>query len=149
MTDLLATAYPWLKSLHVVSVILWMGAQFLLPILLTTQRSLDPASPQSALLITMGRKLISRIMNPAMLSTFVFGTLLAAVVVDASGQLPYWLGFKLGFVFVLSAVHGKLLRQFTRASNSQPHWSALGYSVVLWLNFGLLAGTVGLVVVKP
>ena len=149
MPDLLITAYPWLKSLHVVSVILWMGAQILLPILLATQRSLSPASPQTGLLVAVGRKLISHIMNPAMLCAFVFGALLAAVVIDASDQLPRWLGFKLGFVFVLSVLHGKLLRQFSRANNGQPQWSARGYSVVLWLSFGLLAGTVVLVMVKP
>ena len=149
MPDLLVIAYPWLKVLHIICVILWMGTQFLLPILLATQRSLGPASPQTDLLVTVGRRLISHIMNPAMLATFVFGALLAAVVMDASDQLPRWLGFKLGFVFVLAALHGKLLKQFWRVSQGQPQWSSRGYSIVLWLSFGLLAGTVGLVVVKP
>ena len=149
MTDLLVIAYPWLKSMHVLSIILWMGAQLLLPILLATRRGLGPASPQTDLLLKVGHKLISHIMNPAMLSAFMFGALLATVVIDASGQLPLWLGFKLGFVFVLSALHGNLIRQFRRAIQGQPQWSSRGYSIVLWLSFGLLAGTVGLVVVKP
>ena len=34
MTDLLAIAYPWVKSLHIISVISWMAALFYLPRLL-------------------------------------------------------------------------------------------------------------------
>jgi len=149
MPDLLVIAYPWLKVLHIISVILWMGAQLLLPIMLAAHRGLDSTSPQTAVLVQIERKLINRIMNPAMLATFAFGALLAAVVIDASGQLPRWLGLKLGLVFVLAALHGKLLRQFWRAGKDQPQWSSQGYSFVLWLNFWLLAGTVGMVVAKP
>ena len=31
MSDLLALAYPWTKSLHIISVISWMAALFYLP----------------------------------------------------------------------------------------------------------------------
>ena len=31
MSDLLATAYPWVKAFHIISVISWMAALFYLP----------------------------------------------------------------------------------------------------------------------
>ena len=149
MSDLVSNAYPWLKSLHVISVILWMGAQFLLPFLLAAQRGLSLSCPQAILLTHIERKLIHRIMNPAMLGTFVFGVLLASAVVENSGHIPRWLGIKLGLVFVLAALHGKLLRQFWRASEGRVQWTATGYRFVQWLNFVLMVGIVCLVVARP
>lgn len=146
MPDILVIAYPWLKTLHIVSVILWMGAQMLLPGLLAAHRGL-PA--HAALLARVERELITRIMNPAMLAAFVFGALLASVVIDASGRLPLWLGLKFGLVFVLAALHGKLLRQSRRASEGRVLWTAGGYRFVHWFNLMLLAGVVALVVARP
>jgi putative membrane protein len=147
--DFLGAAYPWLKALHIISVIVWLGAQLLLPALLMALRGLPAASPQSVLLLGVARQLITRLMNPAMLVAFVLGALLASVVIDAGGQLPRWLGFKLGLVFILSALHGLLLRQFRAACAGRTPWSTGGYRLVQGVDVLLLAGIVGLVVIKP
>lgn len=149
MADLLIGAYPWLKALHIISVMLWLGAQMLLPSLLAVQHGLNLASSESALLLRVARQLITRLMNPAMLAAFVFGTLLASVHVVGAEQFPRWLGFKLGLVFVLSALHGKLLQQFRHASAGRAQWPAAGYRWVQGVDALLLAGIVGLVVIKP
>ena len=142
-------AYPWLKSLHVISVMLWMGAQLLLPSLLAAHHGLAPASPQAVLLTHIERRLINRVMNPAMLAAFLFGALLAGVVIDSAGHLPRWLGLKLGFVFVLAALHGKLLRQFQCAEDRRAQWTHAGYRFVQWIDLMLAAGVVALVVARP
>lgn len=149
MADILVTSYPWLKALHIISVILWMGAQTLLPSLLAAQCGLDLTSPQSKVLMQIKCQLMRRIMNPAMLATFLFGTLLASAVIGATGRLPLWLGLKLGFVFVLAALHGKLLRQFWCARDGRVQWASGRYRWVQWLNFLLLISVVVLVVARP
>ena len=149
MPEFIFIAYPWLKALHLVSVILWMGSQFLLPSLLAAHRGLPLSSAQAVLLTHIERKLIRYIMNPAMLAAFVFGALLAGTVIDSAGRLPLWLGFKFGFVFVLAALHGKLLRQFWRARDGRALWTSTGYCWVQGFNFVLLAAIVALVMVKP
>lgn len=149
MPDILVIAYPWLKTLHILSVILWLGAQMLLPGLLAAHCGQPQASPQSVLLLRIAQHLIRRILNPAMLAAFVFGTLLAVVVINTAGQLPLWLGLKFVLIFVLATLHGKLLRQFRRASEGGVQWTLAGYRFVQWLNFVLLTGVVGLVVAKP
>ncbi len=149
MPDILAIAYPWLKSLHVIGVVMWMGAQFLLPSLLAAHRGLTAFSPQAELLAHLERKLIRHIMNPAMLATFVSGALMASAAIDTAGHLPRWLGLKLGLVFMLAALHGKLLRQFWRANEGGVQWTLGGYRFMQRFNFMLLAGVVLLVVARP
>jgi protoporphyrinogen IX oxidase len=149
MSDLLFIAYPWLKSLHVISVILWMGAQFLLPNLLAAHRGLPATSARAKLLAGIERRLIHRVMNPAMLASFLFGTLLASVAVDAPWHLPHWLAFKLSLVFILTVLHGKLLRQFWRATGGGAQWTTSFYRWMQGIHFVLLTGIVVLVVARP
>ena len=149
MPDLLLSAYPWLKALHIISVILWIGAQMLLPSLLVAHRNQALTSPQVELLLGIEQQLITRLMNPAMWAAFVFGSVLASIVIDAAGQLPRWLGFKLSLVFVLSALHGMLLRQFRCVREGRKPWSAGVYHLVQAMDLLLLIGIVGLVVIKP
>lgn len=145
----ITTAYPWIKSMHITSVVLWMGAQLLLPFLLTAHRNLPSPSTQATLLAQIERSLIRRVLNPAMLATFLFGALLASTVIDDSWHLPRWLALKLGLVFALSALHGKLLRQSWRATEGGGQWPAWGYRLAQGCNFMLLAGVVALAVTRP
>ncbi len=141
--------YPWIKSIHVISVILWMGAQFLLPILLMSHRGLPPSSAQREEFLRVERWLVGRIMNPAMIAAFVFGGGLASVLVKEGWLVPRWLGWKLLLVLALSALHGRLLRQFWRAADGRGQWEDWQYRWVQGLDLALLAGVVLLVVAKP
>ena len=74
MGDLLASAYPWTKSLHVISVIAWMAGLFYLPRLFVYHaEEAEPGSATDLLFQKMERKLLRLIMNPAMVATWVFG----------------------------------------------------------------------------
>ncbi len=77
MTDFLITAYPWTKSLHVISVIAWMAGMFYLPRLFVYHvEAIEQGSSTDALFQTMERRLLRAIMNPAMIATWVFGLML-------------------------------------------------------------------------
>ena len=77
--DLLAAAYPWTKSLHIISVISWMAGLFYLPRLYVhhTER-VAVGGETDALFQMMEYKLLKVIMNPAMIATWVFGLALVA-----------------------------------------------------------------------
>lgn len=145
----MASAYPWIKAFHVISVILWMGAQLLLPALLIVHRNLQQSSEHAEGFLKVERWLVGWVMNPAMVASFVFGGFLVSAVLAGEWQLPGWLGFKLGLVFVMAALHGRMLRQFWQLAEGQGQWGARQYRLVQMLQFALLAGIVLLVVIKP
>ena len=72
MTDLLAIAYPWVKSLHIISVISWLAALFYLPRLLVHHTEQVGQSGQTHDLFKMMEfKLATVIMRPAMIGTWI------------------------------------------------------------------------------
>ena len=92
MTDLLATLYPWTKSLHIMSVIAWMAGLFYLPRLYVYHvEKKDEAQILNPVFQEMEAKLLQVIMNPAMIATWVFGLCLVFTpgVVDWSFVWPW------------------------------------------------------------
>lgn len=106
MTDLLANAYPWIKSLHVISVISWMAGIFYLPRLYVYHaEQVQKRMPKADLLFqTMERRLLRAIMNPAMIATWVFGIMLALTpgILDWTAV---WVWMKLAAVVGMTAFH--------------------------------------------
>lgn len=149
MTGFLVTTYLWLKALHVFSVILWMAAQIVLPLLLVVHRQLPPNSNRAAMLAGVERQLIRRVMNPAILAAFTFGGLMVYTFIATAGHLPAWLGIKLVLVLLLSAVHGLLVREYKRLLTGDGRWSDLAWRRVQWIDIALLAVVVALVMHKP
>lgn len=84
--------YPWIKSLHVISVIAWMAGLFYLPRLFVYHVESDTVSGETETLFqTMERRLLRAIMNPAMISSWIFGLWLVLTpgIVDWSAIWPY------------------------------------------------------------
>ena len=92
MLDILSALYPWTKTLHILSVIAWMAGLFYLPRLYVyhTER-VETGSETDGLFQTMEMKLLRYIMNPSMISTWIFGLLLAVTpgIVDYGAVWPY------------------------------------------------------------
>lgn len=92
MTDLLATAYPWIKALHVMAVISWMAGLFYLPRLFVyhAERGQNGTEPAASLVI-MEDKLLRLIMNPAMIVSWIAGLMLVMTpgIVDFSTLWPW------------------------------------------------------------
>lgn len=92
MLDILSWAYPWTKSLHIISVIAWMAGLFYLPRLFVYHAEKASENGEiDALFQTMEFKLLRVIMNPAMISSWVFGLALVFTpgVVDWSQGWPW------------------------------------------------------------
>lgn len=92
MTDFLISAYPWTKSLHVISVIAWMAGLFYLPRLFVYHaEEVTAGSETDGMFQTMERRLLRAIMNPAMIATWIFGLMLVFTpgIVDWSQVWPW------------------------------------------------------------
>lgn len=120
MSDLLALAYPWIKSLHIIAVISWMAALFYLPRLYVHHTEKVGLNGETHdLFAMMEHKLATVIMRPAMIGTWIFGLLLVAVpgIVDWSAVWPYT---KAVSVIAMTAFHMWLvvrLKAFARGEN--------------------------------
>lgn len=121
MSDILALAYPWTKSIHIMAVISWMAALFYLPRLLVhhTER-VGLAGETHELFAMMEYKLSKVIMRPAMIATWIFGLCLVFTpgIVDWSMVWPWT---KAVGVIAMTGFHGWLsarVKGFAAGENS-------------------------------
>lgn len=97
MTDFLTSAYPWVKALHVMSVIAWMAGLFYLPRLFVyhveglKKQGVAQGSDMDLLFQHQERLLLRAIMNPSMIATWVFGLMLVMTpgIVDWTMAWPW------------------------------------------------------------
>jgi putative membrane protein len=108
MQDLLSGAYPWVKSIHVMAVIAWMAGLFYLPRLFVYHAEQGPVGSEAdRLLQVMENKLLRLIMNPSMITTWLFGLALVLTpgIVDWSAVWPWT---KAAAVLAMTWFHGWL-----------------------------------------
>lgn len=121
MTDFLALAYPWVKALHIVSVISWMAALFYLPRLFVHHTERAGLTGEMHDVFTMMEfKLARVIMRPAMHATWGFGILLVLTpgIVDWSMIWPWTKGIA---VITMTVFHTWLMirmKAFGRGENT-------------------------------
>ena len=122
MTDWLASFYPWIKSLHIISVMAWMAGMLYLPRLFVYHCDAPPGSDKSETFKIMERRLLRAIINPAMIASFLFGILLLLTpgVVDWSA---WWVYAKIVLVLTMTGLHGmfsKWRKDFEADRNTRP-----------------------------
>lgn len=146
--DWLVPLYPWVKALHIISVVAWFAGLFYLPRLFVYHAEAPADSDRAATFARMERRLLRAIMNPAMIATWLFGILLAATpgVVDWSSG---WIHAKLLLVAVLTAYHHALARWRKAFAAGGNRRSARFYRWMNELPTVILVAIVLLVVVKP
>lgn len=95
MDDLLYTAYPWVKSLHIMAVMSWMAGLFYLPRLYVYHAEQSKTGDQlDKTFQVMERRLLRGIMNPSMIVTWICGLIMVATpgIVDWSYIWPWLKG---------------------------------------------------------
>jgi putative membrane protein len=140
---------PWIKALHIISVIAWMAGMLYLPRLYVYHCDAAPGSQASDMLKIMERRLLRAIINPAMAATFVFGGLLLATpgLVDWSAG---WIWTKLVLVvFGMGGLHGAYSRWQKDFAADRSRHPAHFYRFANEAPTLLLIVIVILVVVKP
>jgi putative membrane protein len=138
--------YPWLKALHVVAVIGWIGGMLVVLYLFVWHARAGKGSPQAELLSALEGQILQRVVNPAMVITWGVGLWLAW---DGAWFSSAWLQAKIVVVVALSALHGwvvRVARTFAAGADGRD----TRFYVVANLAGALLAiAAVILAVVKP
>ena len=138
--------YEWIKALHVIAVIAWMGGLLYLPRLFVYHCGSETGSTQSETFKIMERRLLKAIINPAMIFSWLSGLYLAW---GGHWFSAGWFQGKLLLVIVLSGFHAFLARSvknFAADRNTRGHRF---YRVLNELPTILMIGIVILVIVKP
>ena len=113
--------YNLIKALHIISIIAWMAGLLYLPRLYVyhSEKLAEPVLNET--FKTMERRLMLFIMNPAMISTWLFG--LALVLYNKEAFIfTLWFLLKFLLVLILSAYHGFLSicrKNFLNKSNKR------------------------------
>ena len=148
MSETLTAWLPWTRAFHVIAVIAWMAGMLYLPRLYVYHCGAAPGSEASEMLKIMERRLLRAIINPAMVTTFIFGGLLLATpgTVDWTQA---WIYLKLACVIVMTGVHGTLALWRKDFAADRNRHSAAFYRVFNELPTVLMIAIVILVIVRP
>ena len=109
MIELSGEAYLWVKALHMISVMAWMAGMLYLPRLFVYHCDAETGSELSETLKVMERRLLRLIINPAMISSWVFGLAMLAASGDVLWSQP-WMIIKLVCVVFMSIAHGEMAK---------------------------------------
>jgi len=139
-------AYLWVKAVHLIAVISWMAGMLYLPRLFIYHCDATSGSQMSETFKVMEKRLLTLIINPAMIITWVLGLWLAW---QGGWLLSGWFHAKLVLALGMSGMHGYLsaaVRKFDQDRNtvSTRNWRLLNEVPTL-----LMIGIVILVTVKP
>jgi len=107
MFELTATAYLWVKALHIISVLSWMAGLLYLPRLFVYHAQTETGSGLSETLKIMERRLLRAIMNPAMVASWIFGLVMA---LDLQAWDQGWFHVKLLAIVLMTGMHMMMAR---------------------------------------
>ena len=146
--DWLAPLYPWVKALHIISVISWMAGMLYLPRLFIYHCDADVGSEKSETFKIMEGRLLRAIINPAMIASFLFGGALLATpgVIDWAS---WWIYVKLTLILVLFGTHVLFARWRKNFEADENTLSTTTFRIANEVPTVLMIAIVILVVVKP
>jgi putative membrane protein len=148
LTLWLSEVYPWIKSLHIVSLVAWMAGLLYLPRLFVYHASVPVGSNRSETFKIMERRLLRGITTPAMIATWGFGLVLAATPGVVDWRMG-WIWAKLALVLALTVFHLALARWRQALAVDRNRHSARFFRAINELPMLALIAIVVLVVVRP
>ena len=143
--------YLLFKSIHLITVISWMAGLLYLPrIFVYHSESIENKKSEDLMSAfkTMERRLFIYIMNPAMITSWIFGILLIhSVGLENFNNL--WLKLKSFLVILLTIYHFFLFFSLKRFSRNRNLHSSKFYRIINEIPTVLLIGIILIVVFKP
>ncbi len=104
MTAFLVSIYLWIKAVHLIMVIALMAAMMYLPRLFIYHHQAEKGGEAERHFITMERRLLKGIANPALIAVWVLGILM--LIANPSILSSAWFHVKLALVLGISGIHG-------------------------------------------
>ena len=144
-------AYLLFKSIHLIAIISWMAGLLYLPRIFVYHSEAVAKSRSKDLISTfkiMERRLFIYIMNPAMITSWIFGGLLIYTIgIDKSNFL--WLQLKLLFVVILTVYHFFLFNCLRKFAENNNVYSSKFYKIINEIPTVLLILIIFVIVYKP
>ena len=142
----MSNIYLFVKALHIIAFTAWMAGMFYLPRLFVyhSEKKIDVKTYKKFLV--MEKKLISIIMTPAMIATWLLGIVLTII---NSNYFELWIILKVFFVILMSACQGFFVRCYKRFLNKKNTYDHKFFRKINEVPTFLLAVIVFLVVFKP
>ncbi len=137
--------YEIAKILHIISFVAWFAGLFYLPRIFVYHCQVQKNSETSEIFKIMERKLFRYIMNPAMISTLIFGFYMASVI----GFDFVWLHIKITLVAFLIIFHHFLSNCRKKFLKDKNNYSEKFYRIINEVPTILLILIVILVIIKP
>ena len=104
MAAFLASTYLWIKAVHLIMVIALMAAMMYLPRLFIYHHQADKGGEAERHFITMERRLLKGIANPALIAVWVLGILM--LIANPAILSSPWFHVKLAMAVGISGIHG-------------------------------------------
>jgi putative membrane protein len=145
----LASAYLWVKAIHIVAVVAWMAGLFYLPRLFVYHSEATAEGVMVTVFKTMERRLYGVIMWPAIIATWLSGLLLAWMTLRGGSGLAAWAWVKLAAVLGLTGLHMQLGRHLRAFQLDRNRYSSRYFRILNEVPTLLLLVIVIMVVVKP
>ena len=146
---MIAEYYAWIKALHIIAVISWMAGLLYLPRLFVYHCQAEPGSRQSDTFKVMESRLLTVIMRPAMIVSWLSGLVLLWIIGYPNWNYALWVYGKLVLVVALTGTHIKLAghaRRFAEDRNAKPEKY---FRIINEVPTLIMIGIVILVTVKP
>ncbi len=140
-------SYDVIKALHLISVMSWMAGLLYLPRLFVYHAETTVRSVRAETFKVMERRLLKAIMNPAMISSFVFGIWM--IILAPSLLYEPWMHVKILCVLLMAGCHGVFSKIRRRLENDEPPRQPRAYRIWNEVPTGLMVIIVFMAVVKP
>ncbi len=144
----MTSLYLYVKALHIISVIFWMAGMLYLPRLYVYHTECAPGSEASERFKVMERRLLRRIVNPAMIASWIFGLWLVYIVGNEL-KTAGWFHTKLMLLVVMQIIHACLARWRRDFENDRNIHSAKFYRLINEVPAVLVILIVLLAIIKP
>ena len=140
-------SYEIIKAFHLLAAISWMVGLLYLPRLFVYHSQTQIGSVQAETFKVMERRLLTAIMTPAMIATFIFGIWLIAL----NHGLIYetWFQIKFVAVIIMGGIHGKLSKMRRLLENDEKPLSTKTYRIWNEVPTILMILIVVMAIVKP
>ena len=140
-------SYDIIKALHILSVISWMVGLLYLPRLFVYHAQTQVGSVQAETFKVMERRLLTAIMTPAMIASFIFGIWL--IFLNHGLIYESWFQIKFVAVVFMGGIHGKLSKMRRLLENDEKPLTAKAYRIWNEVPTVLMIIIIVMAVVKP
>ncbi len=137
--------YLLFKAFHIISFTAWMAGMFYLPRLYAYHAEVAVGSPESEKFKLMERRLLRLIINPAMISTWVFGGLLLSII----WKPLHWFDVKFALLICMQLLHAYFAKTRKALARDERPRTAKFYKIINELVTVIFIAIVLLAVTKP